>query len=88
MSVVGCLFLVLVIGLGIAGMVAAIVRSPTASRPRDDGDDDGGGGGGSRPRVPPDAPPEPSGITPDWWPRFEREFADYVRERKRTVTAD
>ena len=41
----------------------------------DDGDDFRDGGGG--PRVP-DPPCPRRGGEPDWWPEFERKFADYV----------
>jgi hypothetical protein len=53
-------------------------------RARDRGDStegDGEGGGGAKRgggRVP---PKPPSGTDPEWWPEFERQFADHVRCR-------
>jgi hypothetical protein len=58
-----------------AGMTALAVGSNPdrrRRRPPDDSEDDGGGGPGG----PPDDPPEPS-----WWPEFERELGDYMRDR-------
>lgn len=45
----------------------------------DPGDDDGGGGGGGGGGgdTPPPRAPLPDG-EPDWWPEFERAFADHV----------
>jgi len=54
---------------------------------RSDGDDDPGGGGeggtgrggdGDAPKPP---PPPSSGLEPEWWPEFEREFAAHIRRR-------
>jgi hypothetical protein len=88
MSAVACLLVVLLVALGLAVLAVAVTRSAPSRRKGDAGDDgQGGGGGGSQRRVPPGPPPEPSGASPDWWPRFEREFADYVR-RARAVSAE
>lgn len=45
---------------------------------RDSAEGDGEGGGGAKRgggRTPPKAP---SGTDPEWWPEFERQFADHV----------
>jgi hypothetical protein len=51
-----------------------------------DDDDPGSDGGGPGRRRP--APGRPPSAPPDWWPEFEREFADYVvaaNSRKRGI---
>jgi hypothetical protein len=59
-----------------AGMTGlALASNPDKRRPHrppDDSEDDGGGGPGRGP----DGPPEPS-----WWPDFERDLNDYLRDR-------
>jgi hypothetical protein len=87
MSAVASLFIVLFIALGLAVTAAAIVRSAPSRRSDRDEGDGGGGGGGSQRRVPPRRPPEPPGASPDWWPRFEREFAEYASRRRPSVTS-
>jgi hypothetical protein len=62
-------------------------RAPRSRRPDDDepGGDGRGGGGpgdGGRPR---DSGPGSDGDDPEW-DRFEREFADYVKRRRETLT--
>jgi hypothetical protein len=50
------------------------------------GKDGGSGGGGPRggeDRPPPHSPDEGGDFEPAWWPRFEREFADYVKRSRR-----
>ena len=62
-------------------LLVAIVVLVIASRWRRGGDDAEGEGGGGNLRVPPHRPPDaPSGDEPEWWPEFERSFADYVRD--------
>jgi hypothetical protein len=65
----------------------AVVVSPIGGTP----DDDGTGGlrsGDWDPHSPDDhwGPRSPQGGTddsdPDWWPEFEREFADYVAQER------
>ena len=46
----------------------------------DDGDDGSDGGGPGRRRPAPGRPPS---APPDWWPEFEREFADHVAAKSR-----
>jgi hypothetical protein len=63
-------------------VVVAVLNARGTSRAPDGGDDGDGGGddGGSMPRVPPHHPPGPPDTgEPDWWPEFERAFADYAR---------
>jgi hypothetical protein len=47
----------------------------------DDSDDNGPGSGGDGPESP--RPPEdnPRSGEPQWWPEFERQFADYLRHQ-------
>jgi hypothetical protein len=50
---------------------------------RPGGDDDGGGGGGGGSSVRrPARPKGPFGdADPPWWPQFERDLGDYMKER-------
>ena len=48
-----------------------------APEPEEPDDQDGGGGGGPRGRDPL-FPRPPGGSDPEWWPVFERQFAEYV----------
>jgi hypothetical protein len=70
---------IVVLGLTLA-VVMEIARLLQLLDRRDDSgdsdDSDTGGGGGCRKEGPPDLPG--GGGEPAWWPRFEREFADYV----------
>jgi hypothetical protein len=56
--------------LGVA-LLAAPLMGPRGDDPGDDGGGDDGG-------------PSPDDPEPPWWPEFEREFRDHVREH--TVT--
>ncbi len=71
--------------LGLLAGVGIVVRAllGLAGDDGDDAGDDGGGGPGRRRPLPRRPPPAP----PDWWPEFEREFADHVRadSRKRGI---
>jgi hypothetical protein len=72
--------LLTVIGLTVLAAVALRHGGYRGSGP---GEADGDDGGGSLPRVPPQRPPEPpDGLEPDWWPDFEREFAEYAAGRR------
>jgi hypothetical protein len=78
-ALAGCL-LVVIAALGLI-LLAAAYSGARAERGAGEDDDGGGGGGGSVRRTPLGRPPEPPGAEPEWWPRFEREFAAYARER-------
>src|SRR5947207_3124214 len=56
-----------------------------ARHPDDPGGDGDGGWGGGGGRYPPPHSPR-TGPEPDWWPEFERQFAEHVR-RQPTETA-
>src|SRR3954451_20887741 len=73
MTIIVCLMLV---ALALAA-VAVVVRALGARRAGPDHDDDRGGEDGGLRRTP--RPPRPpDGGDPDWWPTFEREFAEHV----------
>lgn len=78
--------IVTVCAMFVSFWAAAAVVSPMGGKP----DDDGSGGlrsGDWDPHSPDDdwGPRSPQGGTddsdPDWWPEFEREFADYVAQQ-------
>ena len=56
-------------GCALLTLGVALLAAPLMRPRRDDGDDDEGGGG-----------PDPSEPEPPWWPEFEREFREHVRE--------
>ena len=64
-------------------LATAVARFRRANRRgRDDDDTDYGGGGGG---PGPGAPRGPEG-DPSWWPVFERQFAEYVADSRRSTT--
>jgi hypothetical protein len=72
--------------LGVLTMIAlsaALIRFAVtdahrdAPDPEEPDDQDGGGGGGPGGRDPL-SPRPPGGGDPEWWPVFERPFAEYV----------
>ncbi len=77
------------LGLSVVCSVLALVAVAflvfvclSAGYGEDDSDDDDDGRGGD------DWPPAPEGPSgePVWWPEFEREFAEHLREPTRTPT--
>ena len=58
------------------GLIVRLVLGPDGDD--DDSGSDGGGPGRRRP-----SPRRPPSSSPDWWPEFEREFADYVAANSR-----
>jgi hypothetical protein len=79
-ALAGSLVVVMVALLGLILLAVAYAGAHHEGGPGPD-DGGGGGGGGSVRRSPRGRPPEPAGAEPEWWPRFEREFSAYVRER-------
>jgi hypothetical protein len=71
----------LVVGLCLVGVLITLIvmsiQPPTDRRDGPDGDS-GSGGGGHGPRGGGPEGPEPAGHDPEWWPDFERQFAEYV----------
>ena len=72
-------FGIVLVVLVILGLTLAILASRSGGG-GDDPDDDGRGPGGRGPQLP--RPPDdgPALDEPDWWPEFERNFANYVAE--------
>jgi hypothetical protein len=70
--------------LGVLIVLIVMVGQPPTDRRHGNGGDSGSGGGGRGPRGEgPDGPP-PTGHDPEWWPEFERQFAEYVTSTIRT----
>jgi hypothetical protein len=59
-------------------MTVMLIQLPTDRRDGTDGDW-GSGGGGPGPKGGGPGGPHPTGDDPEWWPEFERQFAEYVR---------
>ena len=74
------------IGICLLGVLIVLIvmlgRPPTDRRHRNGGDS-GSGGGGRGPRGGGPDVPQPSGHDPEWWPEFERQFAEYVTSTTR-----
>jgi hypothetical protein len=73
------------LGLGV-WLIVATGREDSDEDGGDNGDGEGGGGGGGRrgPRHPEPGPSLPDD-DPEWWPQFERDFADYLQARRDTT---
>jgi hypothetical protein len=71
------------------GLGVWLILETVRPDPEDDGGDhddgEGGGGGGGRrgPRRPEPRPSLPD--DPEWWPQFERDFAEYLNTRRDTT---
>jgi len=64
-------------------LLAVLVFGGTGSGGTPGGDDSGGGGGGSGRDPDTPRPGGGAGDDPEWWPDFERQFAEYVATRER-----
>jgi hypothetical protein len=84
-STPGAVAVGLMLAVCLAGLVIAVIAlfsEPPPDR-RDGGEGDSGPGGGGGPGG--GAPDGPLGGTdPDWWPEFERQFAEYITLDLRT----
>jgi hypothetical protein len=66
-------------------LAGRLVRRLDLPQDPDDSDSDSGGGGGNdRRKGPPDR--SGGGGEPEWWPVFEREFADYAAHTGRVAS--
>jgi hypothetical protein len=71
--------------IGLAALIALIVIIIEPPNDRRDGDDSGPGGGGSGPHDGGPDTPHPAGHDPEWWPEFDRQFAEYVALHRREL---
>lgn len=86
---VAALLIALFAAIVLALVVVGLSRPQRGDRRYGSDEDSGGDDGGSKPRVPPPHPPNsPDDAEPEWWPEFEREFADYARRARSPQRAD
>ena len=75
-----------VLAILLAGLVLVFALGAGS---RDDGTDEGEptdeDGGSRTPPLRPFPPASPTGADPEWWPEFERDFAQYVALRPREL---
>jgi hypothetical protein len=70
--------MVLILGCAFGQLLRVLWRHEGRDDSQPDSDDSGGGNQRREPRRPQDS----GGGEPPWWPEFERDFADHVRDRE------
>jgi len=69
------------VALAVLGLAAIVWVATSSARKQGPGEDDSpGGGSGGQPR--PGPAPGPPSAEPDWWPEFERQFAEHVHRAR------